>query len=197
MTELAAPQISSLMEALPGIAQVLRSPVASAMASLVRAAAGLEEFRTTEAGELLNFGVRRNLLTQEEVDGLLAEVGAGEKRGVKAPTKSAPVAKVAVPKEARPAKAPPTPQVASPDAKAKAAKIPPKAAKATKATKAGKVAKATKRAAKVVRPTAKKAAKRAAKVVQPTAKKAAKSSAKPKAAKPAARPAPKKGGKRR
>ena len=43
MTELAAPQISSLMEALPGIAAVLRSPVATAMVDLARAGAGLKE----------------------------------------------------------------------------------------------------------------------------------------------------------
>lgn len=74
MTELAAPQISSLMEALPGIAAVLRSPVANAIVALSRAGAGLEEFRPAEAEELLRYGVRRNLLTQDEVDRILAEI---------------------------------------------------------------------------------------------------------------------------
>ncbi len=74
MTELAAPQISSLMEALPGIAAVLRSPVANAMVAISRAAAGLEEFQLSHAEELPKFGVRRNLLTPEETDKVLDEL---------------------------------------------------------------------------------------------------------------------------
>ncbi len=74
MTELAAPQISSLMEALPGIAAVLRSPVANAMVAVCRSAAGLEAFQIDHAEELLRFGVRRNLLAQEEVDKVLEEL---------------------------------------------------------------------------------------------------------------------------
>ena len=74
MTELAAPQISSLMEALPGIAAVLRSPVANAMVAISRAAAGLEEFQLSHGEELLKFGVRRNLLTPEEVDKVIDEL---------------------------------------------------------------------------------------------------------------------------
>jgi hypothetical protein len=74
VTELAAPQISSLMEALPGIAAVLRSPVANAMVAVSRAAADLEEFQLSHAEELLRFGVRRNLLTPEEVDKVLDEL---------------------------------------------------------------------------------------------------------------------------
>jgi outer membrane biosynthesis protein TonB len=74
VTELAAPQISSLMEALPGIAAVLRSPVANAIVAICRSAAGLEEFQLAHAEELLRFGVRRNLLTPEEVDSVLDEL---------------------------------------------------------------------------------------------------------------------------
>lgn len=74
MTELAPPQISSLMEALPGIAAVLRSPVATAMLAVVRAAVGTEPFKLSEAEELLNYGVRRTLLSQEEVDAVLIEL---------------------------------------------------------------------------------------------------------------------------
>jgi hypothetical protein len=62
------------MEALPGIAAVLRSPVANAMVAVSRAAAGLEEFQFTHGEELLKFGVRRNLLTPEEVDKVLDEL---------------------------------------------------------------------------------------------------------------------------
>ena len=74
MTELAAPQISSLMEALPGIAHVLRSPVANAIVALSRAGAGLEEYAIAHAEELMRYGVRRNLLTQDEVEKVLAEI---------------------------------------------------------------------------------------------------------------------------
>ena len=62
------------MEALPGIAAVLRSPVANAMVAISRAAAGLEEFQLSHGEELLRFGVRRNLLTPEEVDKVLDEL---------------------------------------------------------------------------------------------------------------------------
>ena len=62
MTELAAPQISSLMEALPGIAHVLRSPVANAIISLSRAGAGLEEYAIAHAEELMRYGVRLSLI---------------------------------------------------------------------------------------------------------------------------------------
>lgn len=103
MTELAAPQISSLMEALPGIAAVLRSPVANAMVALSRSAAGLEEFTFGHAEELLRFGVRRNLLTPEEVEKVLDELReVVSKRPAKpvppAPKKVVAVAKPDVPK---------------------------------------------------------------------------------------------------
>lgn len=83
MTELAAPQITSLMEALPGIAAVLRSPVASALVDLIRAASGLGEFHIEDAEELLRFGVRRNLIDEEEVERLLAEVRAKHPNAVR------------------------------------------------------------------------------------------------------------------
>ncbi|HEX3927213.1 MAG TPA: hypothetical protein VHW65_04390 [Gemmatimonadales bacterium] len=108
MTELAAPQISSLMEALPGIAAVLRSPVANAMVAVSRAAAGLEEFQLSHAEELLEFGVRRNLLTQEEVGkvlGELREVAASRPSNpvvVEKPKKLTPVPQAVKPLEMRP-----------------------------------------------------------------------------------------------
>ncbi len=81
MTELAAPQISSLMEALPGIAAVLRSPVATAMVDLSRAAAGIGDFKVADAEELLRFGVRRNLLDEGEIERVLAELRtAGDRK---------------------------------------------------------------------------------------------------------------------
>lgn len=75
-TELGGTQITSLMEVLPGIAQVLRSPVADAIVSLIRAAVRTPQFELTSADELLKFAVRRNLMGAEESERMLAEVRA-------------------------------------------------------------------------------------------------------------------------
>ena len=45
MAELGGSQISSLLEALPGIASVLRSPVADALVRAIKGAAGAEGVR--------------------------------------------------------------------------------------------------------------------------------------------------------
>ena len=66
-------QISSLMEVLPGIAQVLRSPVADAIVNLIRAACRVREFDLADAEEMLRYAVRRNLMGAEESDRVLAE----------------------------------------------------------------------------------------------------------------------------
>lgn len=75
-TELAGTQITTLMEALPGIAQVLRSPVADAVVTLVRAASRHPDFVPADAEELLRYAVRRNLMGQDECDRLIAEARA-------------------------------------------------------------------------------------------------------------------------
>jgi hypothetical protein len=75
-TELGGTQISSLMEVLPGIAQVLRSPVADAIVNLIRAACRVREFDIADADEMLKFAVRRNLMAQEESERILAEARA-------------------------------------------------------------------------------------------------------------------------
>lgn len=94
MAELGGSQISSLMETLPGIAQVLRSPVADAIVHLSRAAARLEEFRPADSEELLQFAVRRSLMTQDESERVLAEVqSAHQKRVDRAAAKATPAAK--------------------------------------------------------------------------------------------------------
>ena len=72
--ELGGSQISSLLEALPGIASVLRSPVADALVRAIRAAAGLGEFAPEDAEELVRYAVRRGLIGPEEGDRVLAEV---------------------------------------------------------------------------------------------------------------------------
>ena len=76
MTELGGTQISSLMEVLPGIAQVLRSPVADAIVNLIRAACRVREFDLADAEEMLKYAVRRNLMAAEESDRVLAEARA-------------------------------------------------------------------------------------------------------------------------
>src|SRR2546427_3433875 len=60
--ELGGSQISSLLEALPGIASVLRSPVADALIKAMRGAAGLADFTPEDAEELVRYAVRRGLI---------------------------------------------------------------------------------------------------------------------------------------
>ncbi|HEV8263347.1 MAG TPA: hypothetical protein VGQ06_00240 [Gemmatimonadales bacterium] len=71
--ELGGSQISSLLETLPGIASVLRSPVADALIRAIRAAAGLSEFALEDAEELVRYAVRRGLIGADEGDRVLAE----------------------------------------------------------------------------------------------------------------------------
>lgn len=178
MTELAAPQISSLMEALPGIAHVLRSPVANAIVALSRAGAGLEEYAIAHAEELLRYGVRRNLLTQDEVEKVLAEI-----RETPAGKASKPLV---VEKPKRPTPPPPTHHAAAKPAEAPVAAkaVGVKAAVASKDPKAARTAPPAKAAAK---PAPKAAAKPAPKAA---AKSAPKAAAKPAPKKPAAKAAP-------
>jgi len=72
--ELGGSQISSLLEALPGIASVLRSPVADALVKAIRAAAGVGEFAVEDAEELIRYAVRRGLIGPDEGDRVLADV---------------------------------------------------------------------------------------------------------------------------
>ncbi len=72
--ELGGSQISSLLEALPGIASVLRSPVADALIRAIRAAAGVGDFSAQDAEELVRYAVRRGLIGADEGDRVLAEV---------------------------------------------------------------------------------------------------------------------------
>src|SRR4026207_33548 len=61
------------MEVLPGIAQVLRSPVADAIVNLIRAACRVREFDLADAEEMLRYAVRRNLMGADESERVLAE----------------------------------------------------------------------------------------------------------------------------
>ena len=80
MSELGGSQISTLLETLPGIANVLRSPVADALGNVVRAGARLAEFHVADAEELIRYATRRGLLGQEEGDRLMAEVHSAQQR---------------------------------------------------------------------------------------------------------------------
>jgi hypothetical protein len=93
--ELGGSQISSLLEALPGIASVLRSPVADALVIAIRAAAGMGEFSVEDAEELVRYAVRRGLIGSDEGDRVLADVEVG----LKAKRKVARGAKTRAPKK--------------------------------------------------------------------------------------------------
>jgi hypothetical protein len=132
VTELAGTQLSSLLETLPGIATVLRSPVADAMVNLIKAGSGQAAFSLADADELLKYAIRRNLISADESERVLAETReflAGVPR---------PVAKV----ESKPRK--PVPVKAAVPAK-----------KAVKPLKLSKAIPTKKKAAKPGRTTAK------------------------------------------
>jgi hypothetical protein len=100
--ELGGSQISSLLETLPGIASVLRSPVADALIKAIRGSVGLGEFEADDAEELIRYAVRRGLIGADEGDRVLAEVhDALGKRKPKPGKKSKPAAKKAAKKKPR------------------------------------------------------------------------------------------------
>ena len=80
VSELGGTQISTLLETLPGIANVLRSPVADALSSVIRAAARVGEFNVADAEELVRYATRRGLLGMEEGDRLLAEIHEAQQK---------------------------------------------------------------------------------------------------------------------
>jgi hypothetical protein len=80
VSELGGSQISTLLETLPGIANVLRSPVADALGSVIRAAARIGEFNVADAEELIRYATRRGLLGNDEGDRILAEVHAAQQK---------------------------------------------------------------------------------------------------------------------
>lgn len=73
-TELSSGAISSILEAVPGIATVLRSPVADAIVNLSRSGCGLQPFDPKDAHELIKYAVRRGLIRSDEGDRVAAEV---------------------------------------------------------------------------------------------------------------------------
>jgi hypothetical protein len=101
--ELGGSQISSLLEALPGIASVLRSPVADALVKAIRGAAGIGEFELEDAEELIRYAVRRGLIGPDEGDRVLADVQGAMKTKRKAPraAKAKPARKTEKKKKSR------------------------------------------------------------------------------------------------
>jgi polyhydroxyalkanoate synthesis regulator phasin len=140
--QLGGHQISALLQSLPGIASVLRSPVADAIVSMIRAGAGLGDFHESDANELVQHAVRRGLLGSEEGEELLADI-----RGVGKKSRAKTRAKKTV-KKAAASKRPGT-------GKKKSA---PAAKKAVKKVTAKKATKTVKR--KAVKSTAKKVRKK-------------------------------------
>lgn len=175
-TELSSTTITNILEAVPGIKTVLRSPAADAMVNLTRAAAGIGDFDLKDARELMRFAFRRGLINNEEHDHVLADVeGAAQarhdrlaarkaardhrKKGMSKPRAAKPKAakprraksKAAKPKRRPAAKKRPASRKAKPP---KTARRAPKKAKAVrKARPAPRKVKPVKRA----RPAAKKA----------------------------------------
>jgi len=89
-TELTSGAISNILEAVPGIATVLRSPVADAIVNLSRAAAGVIPFDKKDAHELIRYAVRRGLIRSDEGDRVAGEIESAPKHP--RPVVAAPVA---------------------------------------------------------------------------------------------------------
>jgi len=80
VSELGGAQISTLLESLPGIATVLRSPVADALVNVIRAAARLSEFDIADADELVKYATRRGLLAEDEGERLMTDLQAAHQK---------------------------------------------------------------------------------------------------------------------
>lgn len=80
-TELSSGAITNILEAVPGIATVLRSPVADAIVNLSKAAAGITPFDKKDAHELIRYAVRRGLIRSDEGDRVAAEIDHAPKGG--------------------------------------------------------------------------------------------------------------------
>jgi hypothetical protein len=132
-TELSPTSITNILEAVPGIATVLRSPVADAIVNLSRAAVGLQPFDKKDALELIRYAVRRGLIRSDEGDRVTAEVEAAA-AGRPLPPPSRP--RLATPPPPVIKKAPAAVVRKQPVAKAvkKAVKAPPRAKKAAPRT---------------------------------------------------------------
>lgn len=102
-SELGASQISTLLEALPGIANVLRSPVADALLNVIRSAARLAEFQQADAEELIRYATRRGLVGNDEGERVLAEVKEAALRRAERTAEREKAAKAKVKSKPKPA----------------------------------------------------------------------------------------------
>jgi hypothetical protein len=168
-TELSSTTITNILEAVPGIKTVLRSPAADAMVNLTRAAAGIGDFDLKDARELMRFAFRRGLINNEEHDHVLADVeGAARARHDRlAARKAARDHKKKVtskPRAAKPKAAKPNAAKHKPRPAAKKRPAPRKAKPSKKARPSLRKAKAVKKA----RPVPRKA--KATKKAKPSAR---------------------------
>jgi len=129
--DLGGTQISALLESVPGIRNVLRSPVADALVNMIQTGAGLRPFDYGEADELIQYAVRRGLISAGEGERVLAEVretaqgrrslakgaGAESKPAAKKPRPAAKKPRPAV-RQPRPATRQPRPAAKKPVKKA-------------------------------------------------------------------------------
>ena len=91
VSELGGAQMSTLLESLPGIANVLRSPVADALVNLIRAGAGIGDFSLEDAEEMVRYATRRGLLDPEEGERVLVDIHeAAKNKSPRAPANSKP-----------------------------------------------------------------------------------------------------------
>jgi hypothetical protein len=137
-TELSSGAISSILEAVPGIATVLRSPIADAIVNLSRAAADIIPFDPKDAHELIRYAVRRGLIRSDEGDRVTAEIelsGKGTSRAPMRETPKVPINPVPPPKRVIPA---PTPVMTAPVKKPVAKPVAKPAAKKPAAKPAAK-----------------------------------------------------------
>jgi hypothetical protein len=155
-TELSSTTITNILEAVPGIKTVLRSPAADAMVNLTRAAAGIGDFDLKDARELMRFAFRRGLINNEEHDHVLADVeGAAQARHDRlAARKAARDHKKRVtskPRGAKPKAAKPNAARHRPRPAAKKRPVPRKARPTLRKAKVVKKARPTLRKAKVAK----------------------------------------------
>jgi len=126
-TELGGSQITTLMETLPGIANVLRNPVADAIINMIRAGVRMRDFQYADADELVKYAIRRNLLGNDEGERVLAEAKAAEQKRLdkiaeRAQHKAHPPKKVVKPKTVAKAKATKSVRAVKPAQKARPVK---------------------------------------------------------------------------
>jgi len=128
VSELGGAQISTLLESLPGIATVLRSPVADALVNVIRAAARLSEFDIADADELVKYATRRGLLAEDEGERLMTDLQAAHQKKLdRIAARPKPAKSRGATSKARPkAKAKPKAAKKAPVKKAPVKKAPPR-----------------------------------------------------------------------